>query len=215
MYTLVGMPGIGSRKNRVCWMLEEINAEYEAIDTVPHSGIALAVNPTGVLPALRDGDKVITDSAAICTYLADTHPQFGFSFPSGTVQRAQMEGWNYMATNDLEGPIWSAIRQLNRNEDERLNEVLGLALEDWQKAVKGLEKKLGENTYVMGEQFTVPDLFFGHVGFWAKFYDIPVNSASVLAYFDRLIRRPAFRKTMRQDAVATAALAEKGMVLPA
>lgn len=213
MYKLIGMPGVGSRKNRVCWMLEEIGAEYEAIDTVPHSDVALSVNPTGVLPALRDGDNVITDSAAICTYLADTNPKLGFSFPSGTAQRAQMEGWMYMATNDLEGPIWLAIRQLNKPEAERLNEVLTLALEDWQKAVKGLEKKLGNNTYAMGDQFTVPDLFFGHVGFWARFYQMPVESVAVQAYFDRLISRPAFKKTMSQDKVATAALAEKGIVL--
>lgn len=213
MYKLIGMPGIGSRKNRVCWMLEELNAEYEAIDTVPHSDIALAVNPTGVLPALRDGDNVITDSAAICTYLADTNPRSGLSFPSGTVQRAQMEGWMYMATSDLEGPIWSAIRQLNKPEGERMNEVLTLAMEDWRKAVNGLEKKLGGNRYVMGDAFTVPDLFFGHVGFWAKFYEFPVDSAAVQAYFDRLISRPAFKKTMSQDKVATAALAEKGIVL--
>jgi len=213
MYKLIGMSGVGSRKNRVCWMLEEINADYEAIDTVPHSDIALAVNPTGVLPALRDGDNVITDSAAICTYLADTNPQLGFSYPSGTALRAQMEGWSYMATSDLEGPIWAAIRQLNKPPAERLNEVLTLAMEDWQKAIKGLEKKLGDNLYVMGEQFTVPDLFFGHVGFWAKFYEFPVDSITVQRYFDRLISRPAFKKTMSQDKIATAALAEKGIVL--
>jgi glutathione S-transferase len=213
MYKLIGMSGVGSRKNRVCWMLEEINAQYEAIDTVPHSEIALSVNPSGVLPALRDGDNVITDSAAICTYLADTNPQFGFSFPSGTAQRAEMEGWSYMATSDLEGPIWTAIRQLNLPEEERLQEVLNLANEDWVKAVGWLEKKLGDNQYVMGDTFTVPDLFFGHVGFWAKFYDFPVDSQTVQAYFNRLITRPAFKKTMSQDLIATAALKEKGIEL--
>jgi glutathione S-transferase len=213
MYKLIGMSGVGSRKNRVCWMLEEINADYEAIDTVPHSDIALAVNPSGILPALRDGENVITDSAAICTYLADTNPEFGFSFPSGTAQRAEMEGWSYMATSDLEGPAWMVIRQLNLPVEERLSQVLDLASADWAKAVKGLEKKLGNNNYVMGDEFTVPDLFFGHVGFWAKFYELPVDSSIVKAYFDRLITRPAFKKTMSQDLIATAAMKEKSIVL--
>ncbi len=213
MYKLIGMSGVGSRKNRVCWMLEEINADYEAIDTVPHSDIALAVNPSGVLPALRDGNNVVTDSAAICTYLADTNPGFGFSFPSGTAKRAEMEGWSYMVTSDLEGPIWAAIRQLSLPEEERLDQVLTLAYADWEKSVIALDKKLGGNQYVMGDSFTVPDLFFGHVGFWAKFYDMPVKSASVQAYFDRLIERPAFKKTMHQDLIASAAMLEKGIEL--
>jgi glutathione S-transferase len=82
-------------------MLEEVGVEYKLVATRPHSEIAYSVNPSGKLPALKVGDAVILDSAAICSYLADCHPQAGLTFGTGTTERAQMESWLHFAMNDL------------------------------------------------------------------------------------------------------------------
>lgn len=92
-------------------MLEEIGAPYAFVATRPHSDVANAVNPSGKLPALKVGEQVIVDSAAICTYLADSHPEAGLSFPAGTLLRAQMESWIYFAMSELEPPLWMYTRQ--------------------------------------------------------------------------------------------------------
>ncbi|MDP5349379.1 MAG: glutathione S-transferase, partial [Paracoccaceae bacterium] len=68
MYEVIG--GTQSRAFRVMWMLEELEQPYKHIAAKPHSPEALAANPSGKIPARRDGDACIVDSTAILTYLA-------------------------------------------------------------------------------------------------------------------------------------------------
>ncbi len=201
-YTLYGVSGVGSRKNRITWMLEEIDADYEAVDTQPHSDIALSVNPAGILPALKVNDGVITDSAAIVTFLADSNPGAGMSFPSGTLERAEMDGWTFLATADIEGPLWTAVTQAMLPEQDRNTDLFQFASGKWEHAVKGFAKRLGEKKYVMGDQFTVPDLILGHLGFWAKHFDLTIPADNVNDYFDRILKRPAFRRAIEKDEFA-------------
>ncbi len=70
-----------SRGMIVHWMLEEIGAPY-AIDvkdygTTMKAPDYLAINPMGKVPAIKHGDAVVTEAAAICAYLADAFPQAG------------------------------------------------------------------------------------------------------------------------------------------
>ena len=65
-----------SRSSIIRWMLEEIGEPYEVQLLSLSKGDNrapdyLAVNPMGKVPALRHGDAVITEAAAICAYLAD------------------------------------------------------------------------------------------------------------------------------------------------
>ena len=69
-----------SRGRIVRWMLEELGQPYET-EIVPYEEMKgeryLAVNPMGKVPAVKHGDHVITECAAICAYLADAFPQAG------------------------------------------------------------------------------------------------------------------------------------------
>ena len=72
-----------TRSSRARWMLQELGVEFEAIAVTLEAGghrrpEFLAVNPTGKVPALVDGDFVLTESAAIVLYLAGTYPERGF-----------------------------------------------------------------------------------------------------------------------------------------
>src|SRR3954447_150273 len=76
-----------SRGRIVRWMLEEIGQPYrtEILDygTTMKAPAYLAINPMGKVPALRHGDAVVTETAAICAYLADAFPQAGLAPPPG------------------------------------------------------------------------------------------------------------------------------------
>ena len=68
-----------SRSSIVLWMLEEIGEPYDIKLLKLSAGENrkpdyLAINPMGKVPALRHGEVVITEVAAICTYLADEFP---------------------------------------------------------------------------------------------------------------------------------------------
>ena len=75
-----------SRSSIVLWMLEELGQPYDIKLLKLSAGDNLkpdylAINPMGKVPALKHGDTVITEVAAICTYLAD-------EFPARQAQRA-------------------------------------------------------------------------------------------------------------------------------
>ena len=70
-----------SRGRIVRWMLEEVGQPYrtELLDygTTMKAPEYLAINPMGKVPAIRHGDTVVTEGAAICAYLADAFPEAG------------------------------------------------------------------------------------------------------------------------------------------
>ena len=96
-----------SRSSVVLWMLEEIGEPYgihllsmkKGTDREPDY---LAVNPMGKVPALRHGDVVITEVAAICTYLADAFPQAGLNIPLDHPQRGPYLKWLFFGPGVLE-----------------------------------------------------------------------------------------------------------------
>jgi glutathione S-transferase len=86
-----------SRGRIARWMLEEIGAPYgvELLDyaTTLKAPAYLAVNPMGKVPALRHGDVVVTETAAICAYLADAFPQARLAPPPGDRMRGPYYRW--------------------------------------------------------------------------------------------------------------------------
>ena len=87
MYQAVGSPG--SRLIRVTWMLEELGQPYSILKVKQHTDEMRRYNPSGKAPALIDGDVVVTDSAAICAYLAEKHPEKGMA-PQTPAERAHL-----------------------------------------------------------------------------------------------------------------------------
>jgi glutathione S-transferase len=71
-----------SRGQIARWMLEEVGQPYRT-EILDREGLKapayLAVNPMGKVPAIRHGEVVVTEAAAICAYLADAFPQAGLA----------------------------------------------------------------------------------------------------------------------------------------
>jgi len=62
----------------------------------------LAINPMGKVPALRHGDAVVTETAAICAYLADAFPQARLAPPPGDRLRATYYRWLFFCAGPFE-----------------------------------------------------------------------------------------------------------------
>src|SRR5215217_3626493 len=94
-----------SRGRIVRRMLEEIGQPYrtEILDygTTMKAPAYLAINPMGKVPALRHGDAVATETAAICAYLADAFPQAELAPPAGDRLRAPYYRWLFFAAGPL------------------------------------------------------------------------------------------------------------------
>ncbi|MTI44007.1 glutathione S-transferase family protein [Roseibium hamelinense] len=193
MYKLIGFPQ--TRAMRVMWMLEELGEPYEIDPALPQSEAAKAINPSGKVPALCDGDLIVTESVAICTYLADKHGKF--TFPAGTPARAQQDSITQFAVDVLEGALWTSAKNTFVNpESKRVPEIKDVCRYEFGQGLKTLEHRLGDGRYAMGEQFTVPDIILGHCSGWAKVanFELP-SEGTVYDYFKRLRSRDGYKAT--------------------
>src|SRR5437868_13072792 len=95
-----------SRGRIVRWMLEELGQPYrtEILDygTTMKAPAYLAINPMGKVPAIKHGDTVVTEAAAICAYLADAFPQANLAPPSGSKERGPYYRWLFYAAGPVE-----------------------------------------------------------------------------------------------------------------
>ena len=95
-----------SRGRIARWMLEEVGQPYkvEMLDyaSTMKGAAYLAINPMGKVPALRHGDTAVTETAAICAYLADAFPQVRLAPSPGDQLRAPYYRWLFFGAGPVE-----------------------------------------------------------------------------------------------------------------
>ena len=140
MYTLIGNPK--TRAGRVMWMLEELGVNYEINPCNPHDPAVVAVNPTGKIPALIDGDLAINDSTAILLHLGDKHQKL--TYPLGSPERAKMMSVIFFATDAIEQPLWTFAKHsfVYPEEVRALEAVRPAARHEFGRAMAALARSL-------------------------------------------------------------------------
>jgi glutathione S-transferase len=181
MYQAVGSRG--SRVSRVLWMLEELEQPYEFVEVERRSPEAYALNPSGKVPILIDGELKLTDSAAICVYLADKHAEKGMGASPGLAGRAEIDSWMHFAQSEFEAPLWNKLRHRFILPPELRVDVGPAAAHDFASEVTALERRLGD--------FSAVDVLLGDIGAWARGGRFRIESDAVNAYLDRVLTRPA------------------------
>lgn len=193
MYELIGQKA--SRALRVLIMLEELGVPYTHKAVPPHSPEALAVNPSGKIPALRDGETVITDSLAIMTYLADKHG--ALTHPAGTPDRARQDVLTFRILDELEGPLWGEGKQRYfAPEDLRAPVISDFLRWDYGRSIAGFEDLVPQDGFLMGDTLLLPDILLGQCLRWAQLFGFPEPGPKLAAYGDRLLARPAFQAAL-------------------
>lgn len=200
MYNVIGSPK--NRAARVIWMLEELGEAYEVQSVMPHTPEVLAHNAGGKVPVLVDGDFAVSDSAAILMYLADKHGKF--TYPVGTKERAKLTSVMFFAQDEVETPPWTLAKHsfVNPPETHALEAIRPALDHDFAKAMRGLAARLGENTFIMGDDFTIADIYLGHTGSWAKGAGFDVPEGPVADYFARVAERPGWQVVKKARAAA-------------
>lgn len=192
--------GLGpSRSTRISWALEEIGVQwqYRKLDVRKgeHRAPAyLEINPAGKVPALVDGDFVLTESMAIVTYLAEKFPESNL-IPTGLRQRAEYFRWAAFAISELEQPLWSIGKhKFALPKEYRIAEMKQTALYEFAQAVDLLAQGLQGRPFILGETFSGADILLGHCLRWARGFDVPIESDIVNDYADRMLARPAYSR---------------------
>ena len=192
MYEIIGTRS--SRTLRVLWMAEELGVDYTQTPAAPRSPEALAVNPSGKVPALREGDEVITDSTAIMTYLADKHR--AFTAPPGTIARARQDAMTQAILDDIDAVLWAAARHsFILPEEKRVPQIKASLKWEYTRNLTRICDAM-QGPFLTGDQMSIPDFVLCHCLRWAETAKFPAPDAALAAYQDRLQSRPAFQRAV-------------------
>jgi glutathione S-transferase len=196
---------IPSRSSIVRWMLEEIGEPYDlhVVDLKKGENRDpkyLAVNPMGKVPALRHGDAVITEAAAICCYLADAFPQAGLAVPIGDPRRGPYLRWLFFGPGCIEPAVTD--KAFKRAEPAPRG-TLGYG--DYDTVMNVLADALRLGPHLLGAQFTAADVVIGSTLRWGMQFKLIPELPEFVAYTRRLAERPALKRATDGDAAVMAA----------
>jgi glutathione S-transferase len=203
MITVFGYPQTRSR--RITWMLEELEQEYEfrLVDFnkgEPKSAEFLAINPAGKVPAIQDGELVLTESAAIVTYIGDKFPQKALVPKAGTAERGLYDQWSYFVLSELEQALWTMGKhRFAIPEEYRVPEIMKTAEWEFQQALSLLEKGLGDNEYILGSEFCAADILICHTLIWGINFKQVVEQDNLKHYVERLKERDALKRAISKE----------------
>lgn len=204
MITVYGYPK--TRATRVTWALEELSKPYNYQLVDLHSGEGksrdyLTINPGGKIPAIRDGELLMTESGAIVNYLGDKYSEKALIPNLGTAARAKYHQWSYFVLAELEQPLWSIGKhKFALPADRRVPAMLETATWEFQQALGLLSQGLASKDYILGGQFQLVDILIGHTLHWAKAFQQELAQENIQAYLDRLESRSALQRTIEREA---------------
>src|SRR3954467_9224066 len=186
-----------SRGRIVRWMLEELGQPYrtELLDyaTTMKAPAYLAVNPMGKVPALRHGEVVVTEAAAICAYLADAFPAAGLAPPPG--QRGAYYRWLFFAAGPVEQAV--TLQALGLQVPEGKQVMAGFGSLDL--VVAALEQAVSAGRYLAGDRFSAADVYCGaQIGWGMQFGPLPRRPAFE-HYWDHIGTRTAWLRAKAID----------------
>ena len=189
-----------SRSSIILWMLEELGQPYEVKLLKLSEGDNLkpdylAINPMGKVPALDHKGTVITESAAICTYLADEFPQAKLNVPVGTPRRGVYLKWLFFGPGCFEPAVID--RAAPRKEEARRG-MLGYGTFDT--TMDTVAKAVAKGPWLMGEQFTAADVIIGANIRWGTMFKLIPERPEFTAYSARIAARPAAKRADDKDA---------------
>jgi len=192
-----------TRSIRARWTLQELGVEFEAVTVnlaagEQRSAAFLAINPAGRVPALVDGDLVLSESIAIVLYLAEKYPEKGL-IPRDLGARAQLMRWLLFTTTELEQPLWRMAKHtFIYPEDKRLPGDMALARDEFAAMARIVEQHMEGREFVVGDSVTVADFVLAYTLDWAQLVGLLGGLPRLEAYLERMYTRPLAPMRLKQ-----------------
>ena len=201
--------GVGtSRTIRPHWALHELGLPYDSRPILPRTGETQTPEYTALtarqkIPLLQDGGLILTESAAIITYLSDAYATEANRLVPLTVQdRARCLEWCFFVISELDA---TSLYVMRRHGD--LRHIYGeaplaneAAATYFQKQMRSVDRALSDGRpYLLGPSFTAPDLLLSTCLTWAARYGVPVSEIAA-AYNARIVTRAAYQQALTRNA---------------
>jgi glutathione S-transferase len=191
-----------SRGRIARWMLEEVGEPYETVvleyGTTMKGADYLAINPMGKVPAIKHGDTIVTEAAAICAYLADMFPDKGLAPPPADPRRGPYYRWMFFAAGPVESAVTGKSLGLLAPPDKKAMAGYG----SYEETIDALERAVSEGPYICGDQFTAADVYVGAQIGWGLMFGTIEKRPAFAEYVGRIQSRPAARRANELDDAA-------------
>ena len=189
-----------ARSLRALWTLEEMGLDYELVNmefpprfTQPGY---LDINPMGTVPTLVDGTVTLTESSAMCQYLAEKYGPTELGLDVSDPQYGEYLNWLYRSDATLTFPQTLVLRYTRLEpEERRVPQVVADYTQWYYSRLRSVEMALEGRDYLLGDHFTVADIAVGYAVFLGVSLGLDEKyKPNTKAYLARLMARPAFQR---------------------
>jgi glutathione S-transferase len=186
-----------SRGQIARWMLEEVGEPYEQVlldyGTTMKAPEYLAINPMGKVPAIKHGDIVVTEAAAICAYLADAFPAAGLA-PEASARGAYYR-WMFFAA----GPIETAVTARSLGLEVPADKAMMAGYGSYDAAMDALERAVAGRKYIAGDRFSAADVYVGSQIDWGLLFKSMPDRPAFHDYVGPLRERAGYISAKETD----------------
>ncbi len=189
-----------SRGRIVRWMLEEVGQPYRTEVLEYGSGMKsadyLAINPMGKVPAIVHRGVVVTETAAVCAYLADAFPQAGLAPPCDAPARGSYLRWLFFAAGPVEAAV--SAKAMNLLAPPEKAGMVGYG--SFEQMLDALEGAVAQaSPWLLGERFSAADVYLGSQILWGLMFKSLPERPGFADYAARLRERPAWQRANALD----------------
>lgn len=184
-------------------LLEELGADYELHVLNLKQGDQrkqpyLALNPMGKVPAIRHGDVLVTEQAAVYMYAAELYPETGLSPAVGDPLRGAYLRWMVFYGSCFEPAL--VDRSMKRDPAPPSTSPYGT----FDSMFNTVVQQLAAGPWLLGERFTAADVLWGSALGWTSAFGLLPERAEIGAYVERVKARPAIQRAAALDAALVA-----------
>jgi len=199
---------------RVIWLLEEMGLAHrlrpvDLLADVANDTEFLAINPSGFIPALQDGDVTMVESIAIMEYLMGRYGPTPLAPDPHDPAFPAYQQFLHLGEAGLAASIYFVV--VSRNlapEAERQNWGANKALEVFQSRLRLVTRQLARSPYLAGDRFTAADISVTYALQLAQRNGGVILGQAERAYIARMGGREAYQRAM-ETCDATRALADR------
>lgn len=192
-----------TRSPGTCVLMEELGAPYELkiLNTLAgeqRQTVYLKINPLGKVPAVKDGEAIITEQVAIFIYLADRFPQSGLAPPIGDPRRGPYLRWMVYYGSCYEPALID--RALKREPAPLKTSPYG----DFDSMFQTLADQIAQRPYLLGDTLTAADILWGVALDWGRRFGLLPQNEAINTYIARITGRKSFADVSARDALLAA-----------
>lgn len=153
----------------------------------------LKINPKGSVPAIQlDDGSVLTENTALHQFLAEKHHANALLPPPGEMKRYRILEWLSHISTDLHKSFGAFFNpEIPADLKEKIFKPLLM------KKLKLVETHLKNNTYLMGNDYTLPDAYLYVITRWFPLVKLDTNEfPNLMRFSKKMEERPAVKKAL-------------------